>query len=160
MTRFTIYIVCLLALLICLPASPQQLPIIPGSPTPQAIGTGTPPLPINPGSVIPSNPLPPIITPDTAALGLLSGVIHAVATPVDMKLLILATDGTEPGLAALQFFLDYLGTPYQVMLLANSQPLPPLDNGIKGFYQGIILTIGNLAVCNPTCHSVLDAIGS
>ncbi len=147
MKRLAVYIVFLLPLLICLPAGAQ------------VIGTGTPPLPINPGSLIPSNPVPPITTVDTAGLGLLTGVIHAVATPVDMKLLILATDGTEPGLAALQFFLDYLGTPYQVVLLANGQRLPPLDNGVKGFYQGIILTIGNLAVCNPACHSVLDVNG-
>jgi len=147
MKRLAVYIVFLLPLLICLPAGAQ------------VIGTGTPPLPINPGSLIPSNPVPPITTVDTAGLGLLTGVIHAVATPVDMKLLILATDGTEPGLAALQFFLDYLGTPYQVVLLANGQPLPPLDNGVKGFYQGIILTIGNLAVCNPACHSALDVNG-
>jgi hypothetical protein len=147
MKRLAVYIVFLLPLLICLPAGAQ------------VIGTGTPPLPINQGSLIPSNPVPAITTVDTAGLGLLTGVIHAVATPVDMKLLILATDGTEPGLAALQFFLDYLGTPYQVVLLANGQPLPPLDNGVKGFYQGIILTIGNLAVCNPACHSVLDVNG-
>ena len=147
MKRLAIYIVFMLASLIYFPTSAQ------------VIGIGTPPLPINQGSLIPSNPIPPITTLDTAGLGLLTGIIHAVATPVDMKLLILATDGTEPGLAALQFFLDYLGTPYQVVLLANGQPLPPLDNGVKGFYQGIILTIGNLAVCNPACHSVLDANG-
>src|SRR5215475_12764504 len=120
MKRLAVYVVFVLASLIYLPASAQ------------VIGIGTPPLPINQGSLIPSNPIPPITTLDTAGLGLLTGVIHAVATPVDMKLLILATDGTEPGLAALQFFLDYLGTPYQVVLLANGQPLPPLDNGIKG----------------------------
>jgi len=147
MKRLAIYIVFMLASLIYFPTSAQ------------VIGIGTPPLPINQGSLIPSNPIAPITTLDTAGLGLLTGIIHAVATPVDMKLLILATDGTEPGLAALQFFLDYLGTPYQVVLLANGQPLPPLDNGVKGFYQGIILTIGNLAVCNPACHSVLDANG-
>jgi hypothetical protein len=145
MKRLAVYIVFVQVLLTCLPAGAQM------------IGAGTPPLPINQGSLIPSNPLPPISTLDTT--GLLTGIIHAVATPVDMKLLILATDGTEPGLAALQFFLDYLGTPYQVVLLANGQPLPPLDNGVKGFYQGIILTIGNLGVCNPACHSALDASG-
>src|SRR5215471_12736621 len=119
MKRLAVYVVFVLASLIYLPASAQ------------VIGIGTPPLPINQGSLIPSNPIPPITTLDTAGLGLLTGIIHAVATPVDMKLLILAT----------------------------GQPLPPLDNGIKGFYQGIIVTIGNLAVCNPTCHSALDASG-
>jgi hypothetical protein len=134
---------CVLAFMVTFPASPQAV--------------GTPPLPINPGSQIPSNPLQPIITPDTTSL--LGGIIHSLATPVDMKLLILATDGTEPGLAALKYLLDYLGTPYQVVLLANGQPLPQLDNGIKGFYQGIILTIGNLGICNPACHSALDVNG-
>jgi hypothetical protein len=132
-----------LTIFVCFPASPQAV--------------GTPPLPINPGSLIPSNALPPISTVDTT--GLLQGIIHSVATPVDMKLLILGTDGTEPGLAALKYLLDYLGTPYQVVLLANGQPLPQLDNGVKGFYQGVILTIGNLGICNPTCHSALDVNG-
>jgi len=143
MTRTAICMACVLAFMVNFPASPQAV--------------GTPPLPINPGSQIPSNPLPPIITPDTT--GLLGGIIHSLATPVDMKLLILATDGTEPGLAALKYLLDYLGTPYQVVLLANGQTLPQLDNGIKGFYQGVILTSGNLGICNPACHSALDVNG-
>jgi hypothetical protein len=143
MTRFTPGLACILMLLACFPASPQAV--------------GTPPLPINPGSLIPSNPLPPITTVDTT--GLLQGIIHSIATPVDMKLLILGTDGTEPGLAALKYLLDYLGTPYQVVLLGAGQTLPPLDDGVKGFYQGIILTFGNLAICNPTCYSVLPPDG-
>jgi hypothetical protein len=66
-----------------------------------------------------------------------------------MKLLILATDGTEPGLAALRSQLDHMGTPYDVILLAQGQPLPPLNSGSKGMYQGIILTLGNLGICDP-----------
>lgn len=67
MTRFAIRMACLLAFLVCFLASPQAV--------------GTPPLPINPGSLIPSNSLPPITTVDTA--GLLQRIIHSVATPVD-----------------------------------------------------------------------------
>src|SRR5437870_2549342 len=143
MTRVTFCVACISTLLVCFPARPQAV--------------GTPPLPINPGSLFPSNPLPPIITPDTT--GLLQGIVPSDPYPVDMKLLILGTDGTEPGLAALKYLLDYLGTPYQVVLLAAGQSLPPLNDGIKGFYQGIILTIGNLGICNPTCHSALSLDG-
>lgn len=41
-------------------------------------------------------------------------------------------------------------------MLANGQPLPQLDNGSKGFYQGIILTSGNLGICDPNCRSALS----
>src|SRR5947208_8207147 len=104
MTRFTLGLVCILMLLACFPASPQAV--------------GTPPLPINPGSLIPSNPLPPVTTVDTT--GLLQGIIHSVTAPVDMKLLILGTDGTEPGLAALKYLLDYIGTPDRKSTRLNS----------------------------------------
>jgi hypothetical protein len=57
MNRSAICMACVLAFMVNFPASPQAV--------------GTPPLPINPGSQIPSNPLPPIISPDTT--GLLGG---------------------------------------------------------------------------------------
>ena len=121
-----------------------------------------------------SKPLIPILTPITQLLQSILNLLQprsisqmppsqsstsvppSPAKPVDMKLLILATDGTEPGLAASQAFLDRLGTPYQVVLLAKGQSLPSLDNGTKGFYQGIILTTGNLGICDPTCRSALS----
>ena len=79
--------------------------------------------------------------------------------PVEMRLLILATNGEEAGLAALRSFLDFQGTPYEVIKLAAGQPLPKLSDGAKGFYQGVILTLGNLGFCNPDCKSALDADG-
>jgi hypothetical protein len=98
--------------------------------------------------------IPGITTPDTrGSLGLLGALS---SKPLGMKLLILATNGTEPGLAALRYLLDHLGTPYQVVLLAAGQPLPPLESNGKGLYQGIILTIGNLGICDPTCRSALS----
>jgi hypothetical protein len=81
------------------------------------------------------------------------------ARPVDMKLLILATTGEETGLAALRSFLDYQGTPYEVAKLAAGDKLPRLHDGQKGFYQGVILTLGNLGYCNPECKSALDPDG-
>ena len=64
--------------------------------------------------------------------------------PVEMKLLVLAGDGTEASFAAIQVFLNYTGIPYDKVLTAR-QPIPPLSDGKKGFYQGIILATGSLA---------------
>jgi hypothetical protein len=62
-----------------------------------------------------------------------------------MKLLVLAVDGNEAGFPALTSFLDQIGIPYDAVKTA-SQPLPALTglNG-NGNYQGIILTVSNLA---------------
>lgn len=79
--------------------------------------------------------------------------------PVDLKLLILATDGKEAGLSALREFLEYSGTPFDVVKLAAGEPLPQLSQGDQGRYQGIILTLGNLGFCNPDCRSALDPDG-
>jgi hypothetical protein len=77
--------------------------------------------------------------------------------PRDMKLLVVTVDGTEPAFQAITFFLDYLGLPYQTVL-AKTQPLPPLSDAAKGYYQGIILANGNLGICDATgCHSALSA---
>ncbi len=88
-----------------------------------------------------------------------SAVAAGYRRPVDLKLLILATTGEESGLAALRSFLDCEGTPYDVVKVANGQPLPPLNDDRKGFYQGVILTLGDLGVCRPDCRSALDPRG-
>ncbi len=80
-------------------------------------------------------------------------------SPLEMKLLILSPDGTEPGLAALRNFLDYQATPYEVVRLGLGEKLPKLNNETMGFYHGVILTTGNLGICDPTCHSALSAEG-
>ncbi len=85
--------------------------------------------------------------------------------PRDMKLLIIGLDGNEPDFAAVKFFLDTLGIPYDIALTLDStatppvtRALPPLDNGVKGYYQGIFLTNGNLGYCyGATCQSTLTA---
>lgn len=67
---------------------------------------------------------------------------------IDMRLLVIAADGNEPDLAVIRQTLDYLGTPYQVYIATQSPGrLTPdvLSRGDHAFYQGIILTTGNLA---------------
>src|ERR1700692_4646925 len=68
---------------------------------------------------------------------------NKLLTPRAMKLLVIAGDGTEPGLAALRSFLNQIGIPYDYVLTASTA-LPPLTGPTgNGNYQGIILTTGN-----------------
>ncbi len=85
------------------------------------------------------------ITPAVAPVSM----AHLYLKPVDMKLLVLAADGTEPSFEATKFFLDYLAIPYDAVIL-KTQTLPILNDANKGFYQGIVLSTGNLALFNGT----------
>jgi hypothetical protein len=84
--------------------------------------------------------------------------------PLILKLLLLAGTGTEPSFLAMQAFLNQIGIPHDDVVLAApgkpALPLPPLNDATKGFYQGIILATGNLAVCNAAgaCNSALSAV--
>ncbi len=75
------------------------------------------------------------------------------STTIDLKVLVLASDGNEVDLPAIKQALDYLGTPYTVYIAAQTpNGLTPdkLSNGCHGYYQGIILTNGYLAYYNGT----------
>ena len=64
---------------------------------------------------------------------------------VNMKLLVLSGDGTEPGFAAIKFYLDYLNLPYEAVVMSQALVLPPLVDSVgRGNYQGIILATGGL----------------
>jgi hypothetical protein len=82
--------------------------------------------------------------------------------PVDLKLLVLTGSGTEPSFTAIQSFLNAIGIPHNDVVLApaggSAVPLPPLNDATKGFYQGVILATGNLAVCDAkgVCGSALS----
>lgn len=69
-----------------------------------------------------------------------------IAKSIDMKLLVIAADGTEPVLTGIKSVLDQVGVPYDVLIAAttplNAQLLS--DGAGAGRYQGIILTTGNL----------------
>ena len=63
-----------------------------------------------------------------------------------MKVLVIAADGNETDFPAITAFLRQLGIPFDT-LLAAQQPLTPemlSDGASHGYYQGIILTTGNL----------------
>ncbi len=108
-----------------------------------------------------SGPLPAVSTGSTKKttnLAFVSTVAEVTPTqPRDMKLLVVAATGAEPGFAALKFFLDHIGIPYQAVVRAT-EPLPALTTAAgKGNYQGVILATGNLGLCDPTCRSALTA---
>ncbi|MEO5660089.1 MAG: hypothetical protein ABIQ90_09850 [Polaromonas sp.] len=72
----------------------------------------------------------------------------AAETPksIDMKLLVVSADGTEPVFAGIKSILNQVGVPYDT-LIASQTPLTAqtLSDGLgAGRYQGILLTTGNL----------------
>lgn len=93
---------------------------------------------------------------NTPPLNTAAGVSGEVVDPVHMKILVLTATADDLTLPAIKQALDYLGTPYEVMVTAPVPTDPgtnrlasklsdlPLDTAINGFYQGIILTTGNL----------------
>ena len=103
--------------------------------------------------VRPSNPLAPVQTPTTTTTTTNQLTPNSLANlylkPVDMKLLVLSADGTEPSFEATKSFLDYMAIPYDAVILKTT-PLPALNDASKGFYQGIVLSTGNLALFNGT----------
>ncbi len=72
---------------------------------------------------------------------------------LDLKVLIIASDGTEADLTAIKQALDFEGTPYTLYIAAQTpNGLTPdkLSNGCHGYYNGVILTNGTLAYYNGT----------
>ncbi|MBL8217565.1 MAG: hypothetical protein JNK87_42990 [Bryobacterales bacterium] len=88
---------------------------------------------------------------------LLGALVSAAsaARPVQMRLLVLTASGTEPSLAAIRFFLDRTGTPYDVIVAGKGERLPALERDGTGLYQGVLLATGNLGMCDPDCRSAL-----
>lgn len=85
------------------------------------------------------------------ASGSLISLPTCLTPTLDLKVLVIGTDGNEPDLPAIQQALDYLGTPYTVYLATRTpNGLTPglLANGCHGYYQGIILTNGALVYYN------------
>lgn len=73
----------------------------------------------------------------------LTWATQAAVRPLEMKLLVLSADGTEPSFDAMKNLLDHMAVPYQAVVLRN-QPLPALAANGQGKYQGIILSTGSL----------------
>lgn len=76
-------------------------------------------------------------------------------TTLDLKVLIIAADGNEADLPAIQQTLDYLGTPY-TLYIASKTPggltaskLTDPANSAHAYYQGVILTNAFLGYSPP-----------
>jgi hypothetical protein len=80
---------------------------------------------------------------------------------LNMKLLVISADGTEPSFTAITFFLDRIGIPYDAVVLTQTNlTLPTLNDSNNGFYQGIVLASGSLAYNTGTgWASALSATG-
>src|SRR6185369_90332 len=65
---------------------------------------------------------------------------------VDARLLVIATDGQEQELAAVEDALQFMGSPYDKMIATSAAPLTAaqLADGTHGKYSGVILTRGGL----------------
>ncbi len=78
----------------------------------------------------------------------------------DLRVLIIAAEEGDATLPAIRQVLDYLGTPYTVYV-ANQSPggLTPdkLSSGCHAYYQGIILTTGQLSLSGSTQSALTDA---
>jgi len=92
----------------------------------------------------------------TQHVGSMQSNLSSCSQPtIDLKVLVIAADGKEADLPAIQQTLDYLGTPYTVYQAAQTPGgLTPdlLANGCHGFYQGIILTDGELVYYNGSTY--------
>ena len=98
--------------------------------------------------------------------------IAATSCGTDLKLLVIAAHGAEPTLGAIRNTLDYLGTPYDVVVAASRPALTAaeLSAGCRSFYQGIILTSAELvyelapgtyvSAFEPGEQAVLDAFAA
>jgi hypothetical protein len=78
----------------------------------------------------------------------------ATAKSVDMKLLVIAADGSETDFPAITAFLDQQGMPYDT-LIADHTPLTAAtlqDSPAHGLYEGIVLTTGDLVYDNDPPH--------
>jgi hypothetical protein len=112
--------------------------------------------------VIPSQPLGPTdpLAPGSSQPGpgkQRFGTVAAAPAPpppgcssysVDMRVLVISTDGSEPDLKAIQQTLGYHAVPYSTWIAtqkAGQLTADKLASGCAGKYQGVILTTGALA---------------
>lgn len=79
---------------------------------------------------------------------------------IDLRLLVLSADGQESTLPAIREVLDFAGVPYSVYI-ATENPggltRDQLSDGCRGYYQGVILTSGDLSY-SPDGESTRSAL--
>ncbi len=130
-------------------ATPTNTPTATPTNTPTATPTNTPTAtPTNTPTATPTNT--PTATPTNTPTATPTAV-PCTGTSLNLRVLVIATDGNEADLPAIQEELDYLGTPYTVYKAAATPgglTANFLSNGCVGNYQGVILTNGLLAYDN------------
>src|SRR5215469_7124201 len=103
-------------------------------------------------------------TASTTGAGASPGPLAAGDCPsptIDLKVLVISSDGNEADLPAITQALDYLGTPYTVYVASNTPGgLTPdmLSTGCHGYYEGVILTNGSLAYTTDGGHTWVSAL--
>ena len=87
-----------------------------------------------------------------------TGTTH-INDPRDMKVLVITAIATEPSYLAVSTFLNQLGTPFDT-IIASQTPLTSnlLWDGVShGYYQGIILSSGDLLYLDSTTNTWVTA---
>jgi hypothetical protein len=84
-----------------------------------------------------------------------TAALAAAPGPVDMKILVISADGRESDFTATQAHLRQLGIPFDTLIATQSPDLTASklwDGGVRGYYQAVILTTGNLTYFEPTTN--------
>ncbi|HXJ20573.1 MAG TPA: hypothetical protein VMT03_10095 [Polyangia bacterium] len=93
-----------------------------------------------------TTPMPTIVAAVDEEPTALEAAIAAGAL-IDARVLVISADGGDSQLPAIQQTLDYLGTPYDVLIAAQTTlSASTLASGTHGKYNAIILTTGNLVL--------------
>ena len=110
-------------------------------------------LPLGPPA-LPTIPSLPQVIPLNAPGPSGSTQLPASGATLDAKILIVSADGTEPVLGMIRQAADYEGIPYTLYIASQTPggftPSFLSDGAGHAFYQGIVLTTGNLAYNNGT----------
>lgn len=94
----------------------------------------------------------------TAAVAPTALVSHT-SDPRDMKLLVITAINTEPSYLAVSTFLSQLGTPFDTLVASQTSLTDSLlwDGISHGYYQGIILSSGDLLYLDATTNTWITA---
>src|SRR6266487_4488101 len=106
---------------------------------------------------LPTIPSLPQVLPSNAPTSSGSLQLPVTSATLDAKILIISADGTEPVLGAIRQAADYEGIPYTLYVASKTPggftPAMLSDGNAHAYYQGIVLTTGNLAFYNGTAWS-------
>src|SRR5436190_7231560 len=132
-----------------LPPPPlPPLPPLPPPPLPLPLN-----LPLGPPE-LPTIPSLPQVIPSNAPRPSSSTQLPNTLATLDAKILIVSADSTEPVLGWIRQAAQYEGIPYTLYIASHSPggftPAMLSDGGDHAYYQGVVLTTGNLAYFNGT----------